>query len=769
MNSFESSRARFNLHPIAAIVMALGLAGNAIAAEPFVVRDIRVEGIQRTEAGTIFSYLPVKVGETFTDEKGAEAIKTLFATGFFSDVRLETDNGILIVQVAERPAIATVNFSGNKEFDTDILKKALRDIGLAEGQIFDRSSLERAEQELKRQYLTRGLYGAQVAATVTPLERNRVAISFIVSEGEVAKIRQINILGTKTFAARELLKEFQLATPSWFSWYSKADRYSKQKLTADLETLRSFYLNRGYLEFNVESTQVSITPDKQDIYITINVSEGERYTVSEVKVAGDAPVPVEELRALIQLKPGDTFSGEKLTESTRKIQERLGAAGFAFANANAAPEVNREKREVAFTIFVDPGRRVYVRNVNVTGNTRTRDEVVRREMRQIEGGWYDSEKIKVSKERVDRLGYFTEVNVETPPVAGSPDQVDLNVAVTEKPTGVFNIGAGFSSAEKLILSMSIQQANLFGSGKTVGLDINTSRVNRTIAVSQTDPYYTIDGISRAFDVYYRTTDPSTLSLGEYRLKSTGLGVNYGVPFTELDTVYFGGRFEGTKIELTPTSPLTYINYVNTFGTSSSALIGTIGWSRDSRDSVIAPTRGRYQRANLELTLPTGDVRYGRASYQHTYYYPLSRDFTLMGNAELGIGRGYGNRPLPVFKNYYAGGIGSVRGYDTSSLGPRDANGDPIGGATRMNANVELLFPIPGTGTDRSFRGFTFFDAGYVYGENQKIDLGELRYSFGFGLNWLSPIGALKLSIGMPLRKKAIDRTQRFQFTIGSGF
>jgi len=750
--------------------MMLGLSGLLQAAEPFVVRDIRIEGIQRTDPGTVFSYLPVKVGETFTAERGTQAIRALYATGLFTDVRIEADGNVLVVTLEERPAIASVNFTGTREFEQDVLKRALRDIGLGEAQSFDRALLERAEQELKRQYLTRGRYGAAVTTTVTPLERNRVSITFNVTEGEVAKIRQISINGTKAFRESDLLKELRLTTPGWLTWYTKADQYSREKLTGDLETLRSYYLNRGYLEFDIASTQVSITPDKRDIYITVNIVEGERYTVSDVRLAGETPVANEELRSLVRLAPGDTFSGERLAESTRAIQERLGSLGYAFANANAAPEVDREKHQVAFTIFVDPGRRVYVRNINVVGNTRTRDEVIRREMRQIEGGWYDGERLKLSRERIDRLGYFTEVNMETPAVPGSPDQVDVNIAVADRATGTFNLGAGYSSAEGVILSTSVQQTNLFGSGNTVGLELNTSRVNRTIALSQTNPYFTVDGISRTLDTYYRTTDPSNLGLGDYRLKTSGIGLTFGVPFSEIDTVLFGARYEGTKVELTPTSPNIYIQYVNTFGEFSRALVGTIGWARDSRDSALAPTRGRYQRANLEATLPVGELRYARVTYQHTYYYPISRDFTLMMNGELGVGAGYGSKPLPVFKNFYAGGIGSVRGFDTSSLGPRDTTtNDPIGGATRINANVELLFPLPGTGADRSFRGFTFFDVGMVYGEKQKILLGDLRASVGIGLNWLSPIGAIKVSVATPVRKRPGDRTQRFQFAIGTGF
>jgi outer membrane protein insertion porin family len=787
---------------VASAIASLFAAANALAFEPFVVRDIRVEGIQRTDAGTVFSYLPVKVGETFTDERATAALKALYATGFFKDVRIDADNGVVVVIVEERPAISSIDFTGIKEFEKDTLKKALRDIGLYESAIFDRSALDRAEQELKRQYLMRGKYGAQVTTTVTPLERNRVNITFNVDEGDVATIKQIHIVGNTSYPEKELLEELTLTTPGLFTWYSKNDQYSKQKLNTDLEALRNFYLNRGYLEFNVESTQVSITPDKKDIFITVNISEGDRYSVSDIKIAGEALVTEEELRKLLTIRPGDVYSGEKLTASTKAIQDRLGALGYAFANANAQPELDRATHSVAFTIFVDPGRRVYVRRINVTGNTKTRDEVVRREMRQSEGGWYDVEAIKLSKERLERLAYFKEVNLETPQVSGTNDQVDVNLAVTEKPTGTFNIGAGYSALDKVILTTSVQQANLFGSGQNVGLELDTSSLNRTAVLSATDPYFTDNGVSRTVDLFYRTTNPSDTALGDFSLRTAGAGLSFGVPFTEYDTVFFGLRFEHTHLETFIDSPQVYLDFVNQFGDATNSLVNTVGWQRDSRDSAITPTRGRYQRVNLETTLPAGNLRYYKASYQHTYYYPINQNFTLSFNGEVDYARGIQGRPLPVFKNFYAGGIGSIRGFETSTIGPTDINGDPIGGAKRFNGNVEFLFPLPGTGRDRAFRGFVFADTGGVWAEKAKISAKQqnevdttvttstdpntglttttntstfkvvgsgIKYSIGFGINWLSPLGALRLSYAVPLRTTPQDRLQRIQFNIGNGF
>jgi outer membrane protein insertion porin family len=738
----------------------------ALALEPFVVKDIRVEGIQRTEAGTVFSYLPVKVGETLTEEKAAAAIRALYATGFFRDVTLEADNGVLIVTVLERPSVSQLDFVGVKEFEPDQLKAGLKQVGLAEGRIFDRSLLERAEQELKRQYVSRGKYSATVTTTVTPLERNRVAISFNVVEGEVAKIRQISIIGAKTFREKDLIDLFVLRTPGWMTWFSKHDQYSRQKLQADLETLRSFYLNRGYLEFNVDSTQVSITPDKKDVYITIGITEGEKYTVSDVRMAGEMLVPEAELRKLVQLKNGDVFSRERLTESTKAISDRLGNDGYAFANVNAAPEIDREKRQVAFTFFVDPGRRVYVRRINIAGNTKTRDEVIRREMRQIEGGWYSADKVNNSRTRIDRLGYFNEVNVETPSVPGTTDQVDVNFTIVEKPTGNLLLGAGFSSTEGLVLSGGITQSNVFGSGNHLGVQLNTSKLNTVYGLSLTEPYYTVDGISRGFDVYKRNVDPTTIDAGRFRTSTIGGQLRFGVPVTELDTINYGIGIERTKITTFADSPQRFIDFTNTFGDTNTTLLGTIGWARDGRNSVIYPTEGRYQKASLEVGLPGGDLRYYKATYQHQIYVPISRVYTLYLNGEVGVGDGASGKPLPFFKNFYGGGVTSVRGYRSNSLGARDTNDDPIGGSKRVIGNAEFLFPFPGLSNDKSVRVSAFVDTGMI---SDTFEGSAFRSSFGVGVLWMSPLGPLKLSAAQPIGDKAGDRTERFQFTFGSAF
>ncbi|MBI3938005.1 MAG: outer membrane protein assembly factor BamA [Betaproteobacteria bacterium] len=751
---------------VAVLLCGFFFALHAAAIEPFVIRDIRVEGLQRTEAGTVFSYLPVKVGDLMNDEKAAQAIRSLYATGFFRDVTLEVDNGVLIVVVQERPSIAQVDFVGIREFSADDLRKGLRQIGLADGRIFDRALLDKAEQELKRQYLSRGRYAVNITTTATPLERNRVAISFNVDEGDVAKIRQISIIGAQVFQERDLLKLFVLRTPGLMTWFSKHDQYSRQKLGADLETLRSFYLNQGYLELSIDSTQVSITPDKKDIYITISITEGRKYTVSGVKVAGEMLIPEEEIRKLIKIAPGDVFSREKLTESSKLISDRLGNDGYAFANVNAIPEVNRDKQQVAFTFFIDPGRRVYVRRINVTGNTRTRDEVIRREMRQLEGGWYSAEKINLSKRRIDKLGYFTEVNVETPAAPGTTDQVDVNISVTERPTGNILLGAGFGSGEGIILSGAVAQNNIFGSGRHVSAQVNSSKINTTYALSYTDPYYTVDGVSRGFDVYLRKVDPSTNFLGNYRTDTRGGTVRFGVPISEVDTVQYGLGYERTKIDVFEDSPLIYRDYVATFGDTNSTILGSVGWARDNRDSLIYPTSGTLQRVVGEIGLPGGTLRYYKASYQYQRYFPLTRFYTLMLNGEIGYGGGYGEKPLPFFKNFIVGGITSVRGYRTGTIGPKDSNGDPRGGNRRLVANAEVLFPFPGLENDKSVRVSAFVDAGMV---GEKYATADLRYSIGVGVNWISPMGPLKLFYAKPVRDQPGDNSQRLQFVFGGNF
>ena len=759
---------RWGVRTASAIAAMVFASQAAWALAPFKVQDIRVEGLQRVEPGTIFASLPLRVGDEYSDEKGSAAIRALFALGLFKDVRLEANGNVLVVVVEERPTIANVEFAGTKEFDKDALQKAMRDVGLAEGRPFDKALADRAEQELKRQYINKSLYGAEVVTTVTPVERNRVNLTFTVSEGEPARIKEIHITGNKAFSESTLKGLFDLDTGGWLSWYTKSDRYARAKLNADLETLRSYYLQRGYLEFRIDSTQVAISPDKQDIAITINVSEGERFVVSGVKLEGNFLDRDDEFKSLVSIQPGEPYNADKVTETTKAFTEHFGNFGFAFARVEAVPEIDRETNRVAIVLRAEPSRRAYVRRIQVSGNNRTRDEVIRREFRQYEASWYDGDKIKLSRDRVDRLGYFTEVNVETQDVPGSPDQVDLVINVAEKPTGSLQLGAGFSSAEKIALSFSIKQDNVFGSGNYLGVDVNTSKYRRTLVFSTTDPYFTQSGISRTFDLYYRTDKPYQDQGGNYEIVTTGTSVRFGVPFSEVDTVFFGGGLEHTRIKAGTNIPAAYLAYADAYGYSSNGVPLTIGWSRDDRDSALAPNSGRYQRLNSEWSV-AGDARYVRANYQYQQYVPLNKKFTLAFNGELGLGKGIGGRPFPVFKNFYSGGLGSVRGFDQGTLGPRDITGASLGGPKKVTLNAELVAPFPGAGNDRTLRVFGFVDAGNVFGDNEKISFGEMRASAGLGLSWISPLGPLRIAYAQPVRKQAGDKIQKLQFQIGTSF
>jgi outer membrane protein insertion porin family len=758
---------RFRVRTVTAII-AMAFVANAWAVDPFTVRDIRVEGLQRVEPGTVFASLPFRIGDQYNDEKGSAAIRALFALGLFKDVRLEVNGDVLVVIVEERPTVADVDFAGTKEFDKDTLKKALREIGLTEGRPYDQALADRAEQELKRQYINKSLYGAEVVTTVTPIERNRVNLTFTVTEGEPAKIKEIHVVGNKAFSESTLKGLFDLDTGGFLSWYTKSDRYSRAKLNADLEALRSYYLNRGYLEFRIDSTQVAISPNRQDISITVNVTEGERYVVSSVKLEGNYLGKEDEFKSLVTIRPGEPYNAEKVAETTKAFTDYFGNFGYAFANVEARPDVDRANNRVAFVLQAEPSRRAYVRRINISGNNRTRDEVIRREFRQFEASWYDADKIKLSRDRIDRLGFFKEVNIETSDVPGAPDQVDLNITVSEKPTGSLQVGAGFSTAEKLALSFSIKQENAFGTGNYLGVEVNTSKFNRAIVFNSVNPYFTPDGISRTIDVYHRSSRPYQDQGGNYELVTSGVGLRFGIPFSELDTVYFGGALERTDIRPGTSIPAAYLDYAERFGFTSNTAPLSLGWSRDDRDSAIAPTKGRFQRLAGELGL-VGDARYTRTNYQLQQYIPLNKQFTLAFNGEAGWGKGLSGRPFPVFKNFYSGGLGSVRGFEQGTLGPKDVTGATIGGARKLSLNVEFLTPFPGAGNDRTLRMFGFVDAGNVFGENERIRANQLRASAGVGISWISPIGPLRIAIAQPVRKFAGDRIQRLQFQIGTSF
>jgi len=792
---------RFRLRSVAAVIASTLAATAAWAVEPFTVRDIRVEGLQRVEPGTIFASLPLRVGDTYSDERGSAAIRALFELGLFKDVRLDVSGNVLVVIVEERPTVADVDFVGTKEFDKAALQKALREVGLADGRPYDKALTDRAEQELKRQYVSRSLYNAEVVTTVTPIERNRVNLTFTVTEGEPSRIREVRVVGNKAFSESTLLDLFDQDSGGWMSWYTKSNQYSRAKLNADLETLRSYYLTRGYLEFRIDSTQVAISPDRTDLTVTVNITEGEKFVVAGVKLEGNYLGRDEEFKSLVTIKPGEPYNGEQLTETTKAFTDYFGTFGYAFARVESQPEVDRTNNRVVLTLKAEPARRVYVRRVSIGGNNRTRDEVIRREFRQYEASWYDGDKIKLSRDRVDRLGFFTDVNVETQEVAGSPDQVDLTVTVAEKPTGSLQLGAGFSSSEKVSFTFGISQENVFGSGNFLGLQVNTSKYYRTISLTATDPYFTSDGISRTFSLFHQTTRPYYTVDGDYSLVSEGGTIKFGVPFSEVDTVFFGAGLERFTFEpgtnVARFTPQAYRDYfqcttnagglINCAETSKWGIPLTIGWARDDRDSALVPTRGRLQRANVEWGVG-GDLKYIKSSYQYQQYFPLSKQYTLAINGEVGYGKALGGNVYPIFKNFYAGGLGSIRGFEQNSLGPRDGITEAaLGGTKKAVFNAELSTPFPGAGNDRTLRLYGFFDVGNVFTERTgQSDLQwdaqrKLRASVGVGISWISPLGPLRVAFAKPVRSQKEDdfsdpahpiykdRMQSFQFQIGTSF
>jgi outer membrane protein insertion porin family len=620
------------------------------------------------------------------------------------------------------------------------------------------------------------LYAAEVVSTATPVDRNRVNLSFTITEGGPAKIKTIQIVGNKAFTTADLRDQFNLDTGGWMSWYTKSDRYSRNKLNADLEALKSYYLSRGFLEFRIDSTQVSISPDKREMAITINVTEGERFVVSGVKLEGNFLDKDDEFKALVKIAVGKPYNAETVAETTKAFTEYFGKFGFAFARVDAKPEIDRQNNRVQFVLQAEPSRRAYVRRILVTGNNRTRDEVIRREFRQFEAAWYDGDKIRLSRDRVDRLGFFTEVNVETVEIPGNPDQVDLMFTVAEKPTGSVSLGAGFSSAEKVTLSFGIRQENAFGSGNYLAVEVNTSKYNRNLVLSTTDPYFTQTGISRTLDVFQRTTRPYLGDINSYSLINSGLGVRFGVPVTETDTVFFGLNAEQTEIRSGTGLPADYSDYADQFGVTSTAIPLTLGWSRDGRDSALIPSKGTYQRLNADASF-AGDVRYIRTNYQYQQYIPLSKKYTLAFNADLGWGQGLNGQIYPLFKNFYVGGQGSVRGFEQSSAGPvsytvrNDSNSARVylGGPKKLVFNAELLMPFPGAGNDRTLRLYGFTDVGRAFAESDDFSLNKLSASTGLGLSWISPLGPLRLSYAVPIRKQTTDKIQRVQFQIGTAF
>ena len=752
--------------------LAAFVATNLNAAE-LVIKDIRVEGLQRISAGTVFNHLPVKIGQTVQSEDTAEIIKSLYKSGFFKDIKLEYEDDVLVVFVQERPAISEIEIKGNKSIETEALLTGLEEIGLAEGRTFNRSVLDKIEQELRRQFFSEGKYAVELTSTVTPLERNRVAVRINIIEGEAAKIKTINIVGNKSFEEKDLLEEFKLGKPSWWNPLDQSDQYSRQKLAADMEALRSYYLNRGYINFKITSTQVSISPDKQDIYITINIDEGEVYTIKDIKLAGDFVLPKEEFFPLIHLTRGTVFSRKAVVESSDRINKKLANHGYAFANVNSIPDIDENEKAVAVTFYVDPGKRVYVRRVNISGNDRTRDQVLRREIRQMETGWYDSEKVKSSRERLQRLGFFDDVSIETPAVPGTADQVDVDVKVKEKSSGSFLAGAGYSQSQGIVFNSSITEKNFFGTGKQVTLAFNNSDVNTRYQLSFLNPYYTIDGVSRGFNLDYRETDYDELTSSDYITDTFTAGISFGIPTNEFDRIRFTLDARDTEFTLGSLASPEVVKFVADNGDSYLDFVLGASWRHDSRNTSIFPSRGGTQRVAAEVTVPGSDLEYYKLSYRNKHYFPLSKAFTLALNADVGYGDTYGDtNQFPFFEAFYAGGPRSVRGFESNSLGPRSVGieNDPLGGNLKLVGNAELWFPPPIDTFKDTARVGVFFDIGNVFDTNDSDpELEDLRTSVGISASWLSPIGALTVSIAEPLNDKSGDDIENFQFNLGQNF
>ena len=751
--------------------LAAAVSTSAYGFEPFVIKDIRLEGLQRISAGTVFNYLPVKIGDKINNELSSQAIRTLYKTGFFKDVRLEQEGNALVVFVAERPAIADVSITGNSEIPTEQLEDSLKQIGLTRGKVLDRSLLDKIEQELERQYYSLGKYGVKIDTETSPLERNRVKVSINIAEGGDAKVYAINIVGNEIFTDERLLGRTQLGGISFFGGRKQ---YSKQLLGADLETIKSFYLDRGYINFNIDSTQVSLTPDKQDVYVTVNITEGEQYKVRNIKLAGDLIVPENELIDMVSLKEGDVFSRKLAVESTKRISDRLSEDGYAFANVNIVPDVDKDTLTVGITLFIDPGKRVYVRRVNVSGNSKTKDEVIRREFRQFEGDWMSSKQVSLSRSRLDRTGYFESVSVETPAVPGTSDQVDINYAVKEQPTGNLSAGVGYSDTQGVLLNLGVTQENFLGTGKRVGVNIDNSQVTKNYSVSYTNPYHTIEGISRGFRVYYRAVDALEANISNFTTDSYGLSLNYGFPLGETTSARMSLGFENTELLLADDTlgiSADILEFVEENGNVYDDFPISASYVDDSRNKRLMATSGSLMTLGTQATVPGSDLEYYKLNFRYLHYIPLGKVTTLSLNTSLGYGDGYGDTSrLPPFKNYFAGGVRTVRGYDANSLGPRDrVTGDPIGGDRMIIGNIELILPNPleteeGSG---STRVSAFIDFGNVY--RNKVELSELRASTGLSILWLSPVGALTFSYAFPINDQEGDELQAFQFTLGSAF
>ncbi len=753
-----------------AVVLGLWLTAAWGGSESFTVADIELVGLQRIAPGTVFSYLPIDVGDTFTVAEGPTLIRAVFKTGFFDDVALYRRGEVLVIAVKERPAIDEVTIDGNRDIPKESLTEALGQIGLVKGRVFERSVLDRVQRELRQQYFARGKYNVTIKTRVEPLVRNRVKIVITIDEGPVARIRQVAIIGNRAFDDATLLRLLDSGLPGAVALFSQRDRYDKQRLAGDLERLRSFYLDRGYLKFAIVSTQVAISPDKRNIYVTINLDEGPQYRVSAIALAGRLIAPEAELRGLIDVEVGEWFSRAKVTAAIEAITMRLGDDGFAFAHVNPIPEIDEGRREVALTLFVDPGQRVYVRRIEFFGNERTRDLTLRRELRQMEAAWYATAKIERSKTRLQRLSFIEQVEVETQRVPGTDDQVDLHFTVTERQSGELMAGIGFSQSQGIILNGSVTQRNFRGEGKELSISANRSTVSTLYSLAYTNPYFTVDGVSRSLRLYYRKTDADELGITSYSVDRFGGGMSFGIPLSEFDSFRPGLEYSYVYIDTGADAATEVLDFLAANGNGYHTVTLDTALIHDTRDRVIFPRRGTRQRLGFELALPGLDLQFYKTSYQLEWHFPLLTRSALSLRGEVAYGQRYGQTTaLPFFEKFFGGGIYSVRGYEDNSLGPRDSNNDPFGGNLRTEGSAAIFFPPPFAPDNDSVRMSLFYDFGNVYASVDDLTAASLRTSLGIGLTWLSPIGALTFSLAKALNDQEKDELQTFQFSIGSTF
>jgi len=759
-----------------------GMTANAALAESaeFLISDIRVEGLDRISEGTVYTYLPIDVGDSFYPARATQLIRSLYKSDFFETIDIGVDGTDLVVKVKERSAISSITFDGNKAIESKDLSEALKSSGVAKGQVYNRSVVESLERELQDQYLARGKYNVAINTDTTMQQDNRVAIAIDIKEGENAKIKNINIIGNESYSEKELLKDFATGTPPWWKFFSSKDQYSQVKLQGDLETLDSRYLDSGYLNYTLNSSQVTITPDKKDIYVTLNIDEGEQFIVRSVNVDGDlAFITEDQMLSVVSHHEEKVFSRAAVVASVDGIKNLLGSGGFAFAEVDISPDVDTDTNEVDLTFAVNPGKRVYVRRVNFRGNYKTHDEVFRREMRQMEGAWYSKPNVDRSKIRIERLPFIENVEIDTTPVPGEDDQIDIEVEVTERLAGNFTATAGYSGDSGFILGLGVQEDNFLGTGNSLAFQFNNSRFNEVYSISYTNPYYTVDGVSRGFSGFFRKTNAGQNFLAEYLADRFGLSVSYGVPLSEYSFLRASAGYEHTEITRSVFTPTEITEFLDANGETYDQFVLNVAYSHDTRNRTIFPDRGMQNVFSFQLAAPGSDLEFWKLTYQNSLFVPIfDSRFIYAFKTDISYGEAFGDTSdVPFFEKFYLGGIRSLRGYETNSLGPLALRGnstnindfDPIGGNLKVQFTNEVFFPTPFASDNRSIRTGLFVDLGQVYEDASTFESDQLRGSYGISMRWLSPVAPLTFSFARPFNTGPLDRRENFQFNVGVTF